>query len=141
MAKVPIHFIGFLANVGDDSITKLRLGDGFVIESNPPSIESEYSSDIAPFFEQIRTHWGLSGLGEISPEGSCHVVKLNFAESGAMGGDCMATHSGIHVKAHIFVQNRLRLLRLLKEGNAVLAYSFIMDMTQSLSSLGLCETA
>jgi len=43
MSKVAIHFIGFLANV-DDSITKLRLHDGLVIEKRS---QDQVSLDIS----------------------------------------------------------------------------------------------
>ncbi len=78
MSKVPIHFMGFLANVGNDAVTELQLGDGFVIERGSPS-------DVMPFLRRIDFHWGMRGRDDISPEGSYRVVKLNIAEFEATG--------------------------------------------------------
>lgn len=52
MAKVPIHFIGFLLNV-DDSITRLDLGECI-------SIEKRSQQDVATFLRKIEFHYGVS---------------------------------------------------------------------------------
>jgi len=67
VAKVPVHFIGFLANV-DDSITKLQLGDGFVIESSS-------APDVIAFLKCIGSFWGTCGRDDIPPGGAALVHK------------------------------------------------------------------
>ncbi len=124
MAKVPVHFIGFLGNLVDNSVTKLQLGEGFMIESGSPS-------EVMPFLSALHSHWGERGGRDIWPEGCFRVVKRNIAEFDATGRGGVAADPTVSEEAHAFVQNKLRLLRLFKEGNVVLAYSFLYHMNES----------
>ncbi|MBP7050778.1 MAG: hypothetical protein KBE65_07175 [Phycisphaerae bacterium] len=121
MARVPVHFIGFLANV-DDSITKLELGDGFVTERRS-------SSDVMPFLRCIDSFWGTCGRDDIPSGGFC-VVKPNLAAFEATGRGGAAIRGDICEQTHMFVRGKLRLLRLFKEGNVVLPYSFVYQTSQ-----------
>lgn len=125
MAKVPIHFIGFLGNLVDDSTTKLQLGEGFVIESGSPS-------DVMPFLRALYSIWGERGGRDIWPEGVFRVVKRNIAEFEATGrGGGVVADPTVCERAHTFVHDKLRLLRLFKEGNVVLAYSLLYHLNES----------
>ncbi|MEN6575130.1 MAG: hypothetical protein ABFD90_02215 [Phycisphaerales bacterium] len=124
MAKVPVHFMGFLGNLVDDSVTKLQLGEGFMIESGSPS-------DVRPFLSALHSYWGERGGRDIWPEGRFRVVKRNIAEFDATGRGGVAADPTVGEKAHIFVHDKLRLLRLFKEGNVVLPYSFLYYINES----------
>ena len=49
--KKDLYFIGFLVNV-DDSILKLRIGDGF-------SIDKKQQQEIMPFLRKLDFHYGV----------------------------------------------------------------------------------
>jgi hypothetical protein len=123
VAKVPIHFLGFLANV-DDSITELQLRDGFVIEKGSPS-------DVVPFLQVIDSSWGERARRDIWPDGCYRVVKLNVAELEATGRGGVAIDPVVCEKAHISGRAKLRLLRLFKGGNVVLPYSFLYHLDEN----------
>ncbi len=123
MAKVPIHFIGFLANV-DHSITGLKMGGGF-------AIEHKARGDIAPFLRKIDKYYGpQTGFGHLTRSYGC-VVKANLAQFEGTPQGGVAIQPNLLDEAHRFVQDKCRLLRLFKEGNIVLTYSFLYHLADA----------
>ena len=119
MAKVPIHFIGFLVNV-DDSITRLRLTDGCVVEKKP-------YGEILPFAERVRFQYGLTGTLSVAlnaPDGYFCITKRIITEFEGIPAVSVIPQPFILMSgiAHV-PRNQLRLLRLFKEGNAVMRYA------------------
>ena len=143
--KKDIHFIGFLANV-DDSILKLDLGQSF-------AIEKKSQTDVSPFRHYISFHWGTSADSEIlavedqvndivhNQSFYCYCVTARNVESfdsTPQGG--VVIQWGKHEEFHRSIQNKLRLLRLFKEGNVSLGFSCIYYLKDSQPSvLGLCR--
>ncbi|MBL7153578.1 MAG: hypothetical protein ISS79_07655 [Phycisphaerae bacterium] len=122
MSKVPMHFIGFLSNV-DDSISAFDLGEG-------TSIEKWSQNDTLPFLKKIEFHWGTRDTPLVfdsngAPSGCYCVVKRNAAEFEATPQGGGVIRFDIPEQIHRGVQDKLRLLRLFKEGNVVLGYSFL----------------
>ncbi len=123
MAKVPIHFIGFLANAGH-SIEGLRMGERYAIEGRS-------NDDIAPFLRMIDRHCGFeTGVGVLS-RSSCCVVGTDIAQFEATPQGGVAIRPDVLKESHTFVQNKCRLLRLFKEGNIVLVYSFLYHLSDT----------
>ncbi len=122
VAKRNIHYIGILANV-DRSVTGLRINDKF-------TIEYKSNDDIAPFLRKIDKHYGLQkGLG-ISPRGSYCVVGADIDQFEATPQG-VAMRPSVLNKTHELLQDRCRLLRLFKEGNVTLAYSFLYHLADA----------
>jgi len=120
MAKVPIHFIGFLANM-DHSITDLRMGEGYAIEHKP-------KNDVAPFLREIdryHKHYGLQTAFDILSQSCCCVVRTDIAQFEATPEGGVAMRRKVLDDARKCVQDKCRLLRLFKEGNITLACSFL----------------
>jgi len=123
MAKAQIDFIGFLLNV-DDSITGLNLG-------NCVSVEKRSQEDVVLFLKKIEFHYGVSATSSIIdwlPTGmvsGCYcVLKANAAqfERTPQG---VVVQLGAAQRIHHCIQERLRILRLFKDGNIVLQCSFL----------------
>jgi hypothetical protein len=119
MAKKNIHYIGFLANASN-SIKGLKIGEGF-------AIEPIQNSDITPFLRKIEKHYGLLTF----PTSSCCVVGTDIAQFEATPQGGVAIRPSVLNQAHEFVQDKCRLLRLFKEGNIVLAYSFLYHLSDA----------
>ena len=117
MSKVAIHFIGVLANV-DDSISKLRLGVGF-------TIEGKSEGEVAPVLRMIDQYYGLQARLAISHERYYCVARRNIAQFDATPQGGVVIRPQISDKNHVVVRDKLRLLRLFKEGNVFLAYSLL----------------
>jgi hypothetical protein len=120
VAKVPIHFIGFLANV-DRSITSLRPGEGF-------AIERKSSIDVVPFLRGVNRYhecYGLQTAFRILTRGSHYcVLGTDIAQFEGTANGGVGIRPRVIDNAHKRVQDKCRLLRLFKEGNIVLACSF-----------------
>jgi hypothetical protein len=117
MAKVPIHFMGFLANV-DHSVTGIRMANGFVVEHKS-------NDDVSPFLRKIDKCYGLqTGFHFLTPSYSC-VVKANLAQFEGTPQGGVAIQPNVLDEAHMFVRDKCRLLRFFKEGDIVLAYAFL----------------
>jgi hypothetical protein len=112
-----VHFIGFLANV-DDAITGLQIGDGFTVESRS-------ASDVAPFLEKIDLHYGRRASLEASSGGCYCVLGSGIAEFETTPQGGVVIRPDVLQNAHSRVQHTCRLLRLFKEGNILLAQSFL----------------
>ena len=119
MAKRNIHYIGFLANASG-SIKGLKLGKGLVVEPIQ-------NTDITPFLRKIEKHWGLL----TSPPSSCCVVGPDIAQFEATPQRGVVIRPKVLNETHKFVQDKCRLLRLFKEGNIVLIYSFLYHLSDS----------
>ena len=132
MPKRKIHFIGFLANV-DDSITKLNLGKGFVIEKHA-------QQEVMPFLRIIDFHYGIDNRAKIIASG-CYCVskpEVTEFESTPQGGVVIQWGKGEEL--HSSIQDKLRLLRLFKEGNISLEFSCLYHLKDSQPSVvGLCR--
>ena len=116
MGKVPIHFIGFLANA-DRSLAGIRMGDGFVVQRR--SID-----DVAPFLKKIDKYYGLQkDCGVLSRSCVC-VVRTDLDQFEGTPQEGVAFRPHVLDEAHRFVQDKCRLLRLFKEGNVILEHSF-----------------
>ncbi len=123
MAKVPIHFIGFPANA-DHSLAGLRMGEGFVIEHNT-------TDDVAPFLRRIDKHYGLpKGFGFLTRRCGC-VVRADLAQFHGTPQGGVAIRPSVLDEAHKLIRDRCRLLRLFKEGNMILAYSFLYHLADT----------
>jgi hypothetical protein len=124
--KRKINFIGFLTNV-DDSILKLNLGQPF-------AIEKKSQQDDIPFLRYIDMHWGLEERLDISA-----VEKLGDTIVRGRSFYCImarnvtsfegTSQGGVAIKiAEVkrivrSIRDRIRLLRLYKEGNILLDFS------------------
>ena len=121
MSKRKIHFLAFLANV-DDSILKLSFGEGFRIE-----IMSQ--EDVKPFLQKIDFFYGTEGQRDILSSGtlpSCYcIIKDNIAtfDSTPQGG--VIAKWGKLNQIHTPLSNKIKLLRLYKEGDILLRFSFL----------------
>ena len=113
MSDTSIHFIGFLINV-NDSILKLKLGDNFVIEKLPQKKAKPFIDNLNKF----RSYNDVNIIGD-SPQYYC-VVKQKVAKFQAteQGGVVIRLAESQQIKNEI--RNRIRLLRLFKEGNILL---------------------
>jgi hypothetical protein len=132
MPKVPVHFIGFLVNV-DDSILNLDFGDGF------RSVKKS-QQDLAKFLSKIQFHYGADapvegGVLGFSPDGrpsgSYCLVKQNAIELEATPQGGVVISIGPLKDISQSIRNRIRLLRLFKEGNVFLRFSFFYHMKDS----------
>ena len=123
MGKVPIHFIGFLANA-DHSLAGIKMGDGFAVERRS-------TDDVAPFLKKIDKYYGLPKVSGFLNRNCVCVVKadLNQFEGTPQGGVAFRPH--VSDDAYRFVQDKCRLLRLFKEGNVVLEYSFLYHVADA----------
>lgn len=127
MATVPIHFIGFLANV-DHSVTGLRMGEGF-------AIERKSSNDVAPFLREINRYhecYGLQTAFSILSRSSHYcVLRTDSAQFEATPEGGVGMRPKVLGEAHRCVQDKCRVLRLFKEGNIVLACSFAYHLADT----------
>lgn len=120
MATVPIHFMGLLANV-DDSMRELKMGDGFVVECKS-------QNEILPFLKQIEKYSGLRpGFDALFRSHFC-VVRTDAAQFEATPQGGVAMRLDVLDEMHKCAQDKCRLLRLFKEGNIVLARSFLYHL-------------
>jgi len=132
MPKTKIHFIGFLANV-DDSITKLNLGKGFVIEKRT-------QQEVMPFLRIIDYDYGIDSRINITAFGCYCVSKPDITEFESTPQGGVGIQLGRHEEFHRSIQDKLRLLRLFKEGNISLEFSYIYHLKDSQPSVvGLCR--
>lgn len=122
MPKRKIHFIGFLANV-DDSILKLKSKNAF-------EVKKLTQEEVRPFLKKIEFHYGvdtsfqvLEFLPDGRSSGSYCFVKRSMAEfeSTTQGG--VVIKPGELKRFVSLLRDRIRLLRLFKEGNIVLWHS------------------
>jgi len=120
MAKVPIHFIGFLANV-DDSIKGLEMGDGF-------AVERKSKDDVMPVLRKIEKYSGRRAGFDVSSRSYYCVVKTGVARFEATPQGGVAFRPDVLDEAHKSVQDKCRLLRLFKEGNVVLIHSVLYHL-------------
>jgi len=113
MSDTPIHFIGFLVNV-DNSILKLNLGNNFVIEKLP----QEKVKRLLDAINKFRSYHDANAI-RILPEYYCvtkqQVTKFQETEQ---GGVVIKVAESEKIKHEI--RNKIRLLRLFKEGNIFL---------------------
>lgn len=122
MPKRKIHFIGFLANV-DDSILKLKLKDDF-------EVKKLTQQEVRPFLRKIEFHYGVDTgfqMLEFQPDGKpsgCYCITKQSAakfEGTPQGG--VVIKPGELKRFVSTLRDRIRLLRLFKEGNIVLWFS------------------
>ena len=145
MPKRKIHFIGFLANV-DDSILQLSLG-------HPFTIEKKSQDEVVPFTRDIRQHYGTNseyGILAVEDQVNGIVHNQSFYYYCVTGRNVESFNStpqggvvikwGKHEEFHRLIQEKLRLLRLFKEGNISLEFSCIYHLKDSQPSVfGLCR--
>ena len=129
--KKGLYFIGFLVNV-DDSILKLRIGDGF-------SIDKKQQHEITPFLQGLDFHYGAESGFEIlnfSPNGGasgCYCINKNFpefVESTPQGGIVVPIAKLEEIYRSL--RDKLRLLRLFKGGNILMRYSLFYYLKESI---------
>ncbi len=136
MEKKDIHFIGFLANV-DDSILRLDLG-------RPFKVEKKSQGDTVSFIRDIRQDYGSeSDKGVLAIEeqvnGIVHnqsffyyCVTANNVESfeGTPQGGVVIRPAALE---GIFypLRDKIRLLRLFKEGNALMRFSLFYHLEKT----------
>jgi len=131
MPKIAVHFIGFLVNV-DDSFLKLNLGDGFVIVKKS-------QQEIIKFLSKIEFHYGVDEItkgvlgfaADGRSSGPYCIVKQNAEEleGTAQGGVVIRLDKLKGIGQ--FIRNKIRLLRLFKEGNVFLRFSCFYHMKNS----------
>ena len=134
MSKREIHFIGFLANV-DDSIAKLKLGQPF-------SIGKKSQQDVIPFLRHIDMHWGVEESldfsavqkqGDILVRGQsfyCITARNVTSFEGTPQGGVLGKRAEVKRIAGA-IRDKIRLLRLFREGNIVLRFSFFYHIKDS----------
>lgn len=131
MQKKNIHFIGFLANV-DDSLLKLDLGQPFTIEK-----KSQGDVNVDSFMCHIRKHYGVkSEYGILTVEdrvnGTVHdqsfyyycitASNIESFEATPQGGVVIRPAALVRSFYHP-LRDKVRLLRLFKEGNIMMRFS------------------
>ena len=132
--KKDLYFIGFLVNV-DDSILKLRIGDGF-------SIDKKQQQEIMPLLQKLDYHYGVKSGFEIinfnqdgRPSGSYCINKYlpEFVEGTPQGGVVIPIAKLKEIYRSL--SDKLRLLRLFKEGNIFLRFSLFYHLKESVPSI------
>jgi len=128
--KKKIHFIGFLANV-DDSILKLDLGQPF-------AIEKKSQHEVAAFRRYIRSHWGTSDelqVIAVEEHGNNFVRDQSFHCYCVTAKNVESFQGVIRPAAlqNIFyrLRDKIRLLRLFKEGNILMRFSLFYHLEES----------
>jgi hypothetical protein len=136
VGKKDIHFIGFLANV-DDSILKLNLGQPF-------TIEKKSQDKVTAFQRHICSHWGTSAelqVLAVEEHGNDFVRDQSFHfycvtarnvesfDSTSQGGVVICPDA----LERIFysLRDKVRLLRLFKEGNILMRFSLFYHLEGS----------
>ncbi|MGB2864513.1 MAG: hypothetical protein WBC05_14390 [Sedimentisphaerales bacterium] len=129
--KKDLYFIGFLVNV-DDSILKLRIGDDF-------SIDKKQQQEIMPLLQKLDYHYGVESGFEIikfnqdgSPSGCYCINKYlpEFVEGTPQGGIVIPVAKLKEI--YRCLRDKLRLLRLFKEGNILMRYSLYYYFKESI---------
>jgi len=131
LVKKDLYFIGFLANV-DDSILKLRIVDGF-------SIDKKQQNEIMPFLKKLDFYYGaesgfeIIGFKQDGRSNGCYCIKNHFpelVESTPQGGIVIPIAKLKEIQQGL--RNKLRLLRLFKEGNIFMRYSLFYHLKESI---------
>ena len=137
--KKDLYFKGFLTNV-DDSILKLRIGDGY-------SIEKRQQEEVRPFLKALEFHYGVqSGFGVLNfgPDGrpsGCYSVGKCFPEfvEGTPQGGIVIPLAKLRDIRHSLT-DKLRLLRLFKEGNILMQSAIFYHIEESRPSVAQVGT-
>ncbi|MGA2322414.1 MAG: hypothetical protein ABSG22_01035 [Sedimentisphaerales bacterium] len=135
MEKKDIHLIGFLSNV-DDSILKLDLGQPFTIEKIS-------QGDAISFIRNIREFYGTesdNGILAIEDRVNGIVHDQSFYYYCVMARNIESFEStpqgGVVIRYGALenivepIRNKLRLLRLFKEGNILLLFSLLYHLVE-----------
>ena len=121
MARVPIHFMGLLANV-DDSITRVRLPDGVIVEKKP-------CNEVSSFVDRIEFLHGFTAALHSrlrAPTGYFCITKPAVCEFEGVAGVSVIQQPFALMNGFADVpRNLLRLLRLFKEGNPIIDCGFL----------------
>ena len=122
MPKRKIHFIGFLANV-DNSILKIKLKNDF-------EVKKLTEQEVRPLLRKIEFHYGVdTGFQMLEfqtdgrPSGSYCITKQSVAEFEGTTQGGVVIKPGELKRFVSLLRDRIRLLRLFKEGNIVLWHS------------------
>lgn len=121
MSKRKIHFLGFLANV-DHSILKLDFGEGF-------RTERMSQEEVKPFLQKSDFFYGTHGQCDILRSGTppdCYCIikdDIDVYESTPQGG--VIAKWGKLKQIHTLLSDKIKLLRLYKEGDILLRFSFL----------------
>jgi Apea-like HEPN len=130
-----IHFIGFLANV-DDSILKLDLGHPFKIEKKP-------QGDTSSFLRYIRQDYGIKsedGILAVEDRVNGIVHDQSFYYYGITASNIESfegTSQGVVIRPAALerffytLRDKIRLLRLFKEGNVLMRFSLFYHLEKS----------
>lgn len=120
MSKRNIHFLGFLANV-DDSILKLNLGEDF-------RTEKMSQEEARSFLQKIDFFYGTDGqkdiLRGVLPDCYC-IIKDNVDEFENTPQGGVVIKRGKVYQVHTLLNDKIRVLRLYKEGDIFLRFSFL----------------
>ncbi|MFH1716871.1 MAG: hypothetical protein ABIF19_05935 [Planctomycetota bacterium] len=129
--KKDLYFIGFLVNV-DDSILRFQIGDGF-------SIDKKQQQEVMPFLQSLDFQYGADSGFEIlnfSPNGrasGCYCINKHFPEfAESTPQDGVVIPIAKLKESYRSLRDKLRLLRLFKEGNILLRYSLFYHLKESL---------
>ncbi len=145
MEKKDIHFIGFLANV-DVSILGLNLGHPFVIEKKSQGDTSSFLRDIRQYYGTKSEDCILSVEDQVN--GVVHNQSFYYYCVTARNVESFdgTPQGGVVIKwgkcgeFHRLIHDKLRLLRLFREGNVSLGFSCIYHLKDSQPSvLELCR--
>ena len=135
MEKKNIHFIGFLANV-DDSLLKLDLGQPF-------TIEKKSQGDASSFMCYIRKYYGAkSEDGILAIEDQVNGIVHNqsfyyYCITASNIESFEATPQGVVIRPDALqkfvypLRDKVRLLRLFKEGNIMMRFSLFYHLEGS----------
>lgn len=136
MEKKDIHFVGFLANV-DDSILKLDLGQPF-------TIEKKSQDEVITFQRHICSHWGTSAelqILEAEEHGNNFVRNQSFHFYCVTARNIESFNStsqgGVVIRPDALsrflypLRDKVRLLRLFKEGNILMRFSLFYHLEGS----------
>ncbi len=123
MAKEPVHFMGFLGNV-DDSIAKLTWREGFSISRLP-------ASEVDPFLKEIRDRYGEQGMSKIVDGASdlglpgCYCVRKERVTEYEFPPYMASFPEAKWQEIKQEIEQPIRGLKLLKEGNIVVRSAFL----------------
>jgi hypothetical protein len=123
VTQVPVHFIGFLANV-NDSILKLSWGEDFSIGKPPANEIDSFLNETQRFYGERGVSTVVSGDPDWDPC-PCYCVKKEHVTEYEFPTAATPFPKDEWEKIRQRIEQRVRTLRLFKEGNAVMRSTFL----------------
>jgi hypothetical protein len=121
--RTPLHYVGFLSNV-DDSVTRLNWAEDF-------SIGKASADEVEPFLKKIRNWYGELGEGKVLSDEAdalspwCYCIKKEGVDEYEFPSAAWVFPEEKWQEIRQRIDGRIRSLRLLKEGNAIVRIAFL----------------